>query len=154
MNGQLLINEWHGMTGGTYTAQFTHGGGDLTLTVEYYDATGRAAVSFYIGVPGAAAGTSSTSPATGTTATVLAWRLNVRETPNATAKVLTRIDQNQSYPVISSNADQSWWQINVNGVYGWVSARWVRIAGTGQVTAATAVPTAAPARLRWRPGIM
>jgi len=146
LNGQLLINEWHGASGATYTARFAHAGGDVTFTVEYYDATGPAFVSFRVGVPADVAAASSTpassAVSTGTTATVLAWRLNVRDAPNTTGNILTRIDRNQTYPVVGAIPDQSWWQINVNGTIGWVSARWVRI--TTNATAAPIVPTVAP----------
>ncbi len=69
----------------------------------------------------------ATPVVTGAAATVTgASRLNVRNAPSAVSgQVLTRISRGDTFPVVGRNADTSWWQLNVNGVVGWVNARYV-----------------------------
>jgi uncharacterized protein YgiM (DUF1202 family) len=85
----------------------------------------------------------ATNAPTGTTATVSAFTLNVRAQPNTTAAILTKISAGQSFPVISTSADNNWVQLNANGTVGWVSANFVRISGA-PVPQATTTPTQAP----------
>lgn len=67
----------------------------------------------------------STRP-TGATATVTAYYLNVRQTPDpVNGLVLVRIARGESYSVVGKNADGSWLQINVNGTVGWVNSGYV-----------------------------
>lgn len=89
----------------------------------------------------------ATTAPSGTTATVTAFTLNVRAEPNTTAAILTKVNAGQSFPVISTNTDNSWVQINVNGTVGWVSANFVTISGApaAQVTAAPTQAAATPA---------
>ena len=70
---------------------------------------------------------------TGTVATVTAARLNVRDNPNANATILLKINRSEVYPVVGKNGDSSWFQINVNGVVGWVSGRFVVVGGNQNV---------------------
>jgi len=73
-------------------------------------------------------------PIATSTATVTAFRLNVRDAPNPfTGNVLTKISQNEVYPVIGRNLDSSWLQINVNGLIGWVRSSWVVANNLGPV---------------------
>jgi uncharacterized protein YraI len=73
-------------------------------------------------------------PPSGATATVNTSLLNVRNAPNPfTGVVLTRISFGQVYPVIGRNADSSWLQLNVNGLVGWVNARYVQAFNIGGV---------------------
>ena len=65
-------------------------------------------------------------PPVGITATVTAYFLNVRATPNPfTGAILTRISNGQTFPVVGRNADTSWLQLNVNGLVGWVNSRYM-----------------------------
>ncbi|MCB9454143.1 MAG: SH3 domain-containing protein [Anaerolineaceae bacterium] len=76
---------------------------------------------------------SSTRP-TGSTATVTAYFLNVRNIPAYPAgSVLTRIARGQSYSVVGRNAASTWVQINVNGIVGWVNASYVYVTNLGNV---------------------
>ncbi|HEX2906128.1 MAG TPA: SH3 domain-containing protein [Phototrophicaceae bacterium] len=63
---------------------------------------------------------------TGAVATVITGQLNVRQTPNPyNGVVLTRISWGEVYPVVGRNAAATWLQLNVNGVVGWVNARYM-----------------------------
>jgi uncharacterized protein YraI len=46
LDDQLLIDEWHGSTGRTYSVDRNMAGGRRTLSVEYYEAAGAASVRF------------------------------------------------------------------------------------------------------------
>lgn len=47
LDDQLLIDEWHGAMGATYTADRTLRGGDHTIMVEYYEAQGDARINVW-----------------------------------------------------------------------------------------------------------
>lgn len=146
-NGQLILNEWHGATGQTYTGTFTVGQGFHALVVEYYDDTLNASLDFRltwtyggggVGVP------------TGARATITAWMLNVRATP-VDGAVLVKVPKGGVYDVLGVNAARTWWLIDVNGVAGWVSATWVTVENADAVPVTDganvvppAVPTATP----------
>lgn len=75
-------------------------------------------------------------PATGSlgaTATVTAYFLNVRNAPGIWGVILTRISRGQTYTVVGRNSNNSWLQLNVNGVIGWVNARYVSASNLGSV---------------------
>jgi uncharacterized protein YraI len=73
-------------------------------------------------------------PPVGASATVNTSLLNVRNAPNPfTGVVLTRVQFGQSYAVVGRNADTSWLQLNVNGLIGWVNARYVQAYNIGGV---------------------
>jgi uncharacterized protein YraI len=72
--------------------------------------------------------------------------LNVRNAPNArTGAILTKINRNESYSIVGRNARATWWQINVNGIIGWVSASYVTAFSATNVPitdgAATTIPS-------------
>lgn len=125
VDGAALINEWHDATGQTYTADINLAAGTHTFTIDYYENTGLAFLDFSLGVAGAP-NVGSGSTASGS-ATVTAYRLNVREQPTTSSNVLTKINQGTTYPVVGCNTDQSWWQLNVNGTIGWVFAPFVDV---------------------------
>jgi N-acetylmuramoyl-L-alanine amidase len=58
---------------------------------------------------------------------VLTARLNVRSGPGLTNNILTVIGYGETYPIVGRNADGSWWQLNVNGVTGWVSGALIAV---------------------------
>jgi len=61
-------------------------------------------------------------------ATILANTLNVRDFPATVGtNILTRVNRGQVYGVVARLADSSWWQINVNGVNGWVFGQLVSV---------------------------
>jgi uncharacterized protein YgiM (DUF1202 family) len=65
-------------------------------------------------------------PAYGTVYNV--YFLNVRSTPNPYIQnVLTVIARNQTYQVLGKNSAGTWYQINVNGIIGWVNGNYLSV---------------------------
>jgi uncharacterized protein YraI len=130
VNGVLVINQFGGATGQTYSANLNLTGGQNSFQVEYVEFTGNAYLDFQLTQPGVptVVPTQVGQPG-GTTATVTAFRLNVRSQPNATAPVLTRINRFESYAVTARSDDGLWYQIAFGSQRGWVSSRWVTISG-------------------------
>ncbi len=69
----------------------------------------------------------------GPTATVTTGKLNVRSMPTAIAQILTKIDKGATYPIVGQNNTGKWWQINVDGVIGWVNGSYVEAKNTAGV---------------------
>lgn len=136
VNGSLVINEWHGASGQTYTANVGLFTGANTIVVEYYEATAEAFIEYTLGqiVGGGVVPTSAPtigSPS-GATATVTAYRLNVRNAPSATTgAVIAQISRFEQYAITGRTADSLWVQIQVGGALGWVNTRWVNISPFG-----------------------
>lgn len=64
------------------------------------------------------------------TAVVATGRLNVRDLPvYLLGRVLTQIDRGESYPVVGRNLEGTWAQLDVDGILGWVNARYVAAPG-------------------------
>lgn len=133
VDGIAVINEFHGASNVAYSTNLNLGAGQHTIMIEYYEAAGDAFLDYNLTRVTSAVVQQPSVPSTGTTATVITGRLNVRDNPNATATILTKISQNEVYPVVGKNNDSSWYQINVNGITGWVSARFVSIGGNQTV---------------------
>ncbi len=129
VDSALTVDEWHTSSGQTYARSLPLAAGQHAFTVEYYEAAGDANINFSLTLPGgiSAPTTQPTTNPTGTSVTILAYTLNVRSAPSLTGQVLTRVSYNQVYPVLGTNANRSWFQINVNGTVGWVSAVYVRL---------------------------
>lgn len=141
VNGVPYIDEWRLATGMTHTATVVLAGGQHNFMIEYFEAGGVAFLDFEIVQLGATPPSFVDYPAVGTGATgtvVTALRLNVRSAPSVNAPILTKINQNETYPVLGRNADSTWWQINVNGTVGWVYWRFLDVSNPA------AVPLAAP----------
>lgn len=67
-------------------------------------------------------------------ATVQATTLNVRNFPSTVGTdVITKVSAGAVYPVVGRLADNSWWQIQANGVTGWVFGALVRVENGGAV---------------------
>jgi N-acetylmuramoyl-L-alanine amidase len=64
---------------------------------------------------------------------VLTARLNVRSGPGLSYDILTVIGFGETYPIVGRNADGSWWQLNVNGLIGWVSGALIAVNNEQQV---------------------
>jgi uncharacterized protein YraI len=133
INGNLVINEWHGASGQTYALSLNLPGGLNYFQVELYDATANAFLDYQFTQTGGGAPTQVPSP-TGATATVTAYRLNVRNLPDAVnGQVITRINRLEVYPIIGRTADNRWYLLNVNGAPGWVSGGYINVANGGNI---------------------
>lgn len=140
VNGVLQIDEWHSASGATYSRTLSLPAGSNTFVVEYFEATGNAFLEFNLTqgvysyptpVPTIVVNPPATS---GVTATVTAYRLNVRNQPSATTgAVISRISRYEQYPVIGRTADSLWLEIQVGAALGWVSARFVNVSPYGAV---------------------
>jgi uncharacterized protein YraI len=98
--------------------------------VQYYEATGTASINVQINQVGVVSPPVVTPPPspTGTTVTVLAYLLNVRNAPSAaTGQIIAQISRGQTFPVLGVSSDGGWFQIDDLGVVGWVSAAYVQI---------------------------
>ncbi len=140
VDGVLVINEWHGATGQTYTANLKLNAGARNFMIEYYEAGGDAFIEYTLlrlTPP------TISPPIAGAFGVVNTTRLNVRSAPNTGGEILTKINRAETYPVVGRNADSTWWQINVNGVIGWVFGRFFAVTGGQGVPVTAGAPAAA-----------
>lgn len=155
VDGTRVIDEWHGATGRTYSADFNLSAGPHTIIVEYYEAGGDAFINFTFGPATPSAPQAAPTQAipgveqpreTGATATVGVYRVNVRDLPSTNnSNVIAKINPNETYSIIGRTMDNSWWQINVNGLYGWVFSRFINAANTQNVPVTFREETIRPA---------
>jgi uncharacterized protein YraI len=140
IDGVIYVNEFHGATGQTYSVAVPLGAGQHSFLVEYYEAGGIAFLDFNF-TP--ATPVQPQPNPTGALATVTAFKLNVRDAPNAfTGNILTKINQNETYSIVGRNsAATTWWQINVNGMLGWVNGNFVTVTNTALVPITSTVGT-------------
>lgn len=138
VDGLALINEWHNASGQTYQANINLTAGQHSFLVEFFEAGGLAFLQYQLlqtapifpTQPPIFFPTVNPPPGspTGLTATVTTGRLNVRNQPNPfTGQILATISRNQTFPVLGSNTGNTWLQLNINGVIGWVNASYVRL---------------------------
>lgn len=74
------------------------------------------------------------TPQAGANATVTAYFLNLRQTPDPVSGVIVgRISRGQTYPIIGKNPDASWLLLNVNNTVGWVRSSYVSATNLGSV---------------------
>lgn len=120
IDGDRVIDEWHLNNGDNQYVETVYlTAGSHTVQIEYYENLERAFIEYsldpYFSSP-------ITPPVnTGSSATVTAYRLNVRQEPNVFAPILTKISRDETYPIVGKNADGSWIELNVNGQQGWVN---------------------------------
>ncbi|MEZ4516392.1 MAG: SH3 domain-containing protein [Chloroflexota bacterium] len=125
VNDVVVIDAWFDRAVATFTAEKDLSG-TTTIRVEYYERTGVAEARVNYSLVG------SQQPGTGGqypgTATVTAYRLNVRTGPGTNFPVITKLDNgNVVYLTGYRNGDGSWVQIALaDGSTGWVSATYVR----------------------------
>lgn len=166
VDGQLLIDQWHGATGETYRQTFQLNQGNHSIVVEYYEATLIASLEVSLervqafpqptqAPPPTPIPASPTPLAPGTYATVTASLLNVRSTPDpVNGQVITQIRRGEQYLVLGTNPAGTWLQLRISsGVVGWVNAGYVTLsAGPGFPTAIP--PTVAPPQVYQCPGFL
>ncbi|MBL8134845.1 MAG: SH3 domain-containing protein, partial [Anaerolineae bacterium] len=73
--------------------------------------------------------------------------VNVRQGPGLNYGIVTRLQPNTTALVFGRIPDNSWYQVNVGGVLGWVSATVVRIGGICNAVSVIIPPTLPPATL-------
>jgi uncharacterized protein YraI len=149
VDGVTYVNEWHTATGATYTANVNMFAGQHSFLIEYFEAAGVAFLDYKF-LPGGVSVVPTATPIfTGATMTVTgAFKLNVRNAPSArTGQILVKINRNETYPIVGRNANGTWWQINVNGIVGWVNASFVtafNAQGVPITSGGSTVPTSVP----------
>jgi SH3-like domain-containing protein len=122
---------------GTRTVDVTLTEGVHAFQLDYREVSGTAFLKLSW-----ASTTATTTAPQGQTATVTAFRLNVRSEPSATATILTKVNSGEVYSVVGRSTDNNWVQINVNGTVGWVSAAFVRLTGTPAQGSTPTTPSA------------
>ena len=60
-------------------------------------------------------------------ATATPFAVNVRTGPSTSASKLATMPIGATAPIIGRTADSTWWQVNFNGIVGWVSAQYAVI---------------------------
>jgi uncharacterized protein YraI len=107
--------------------------GDATwIQINANGTVGWVSSSFVVVTNGAAStlpvtdssGSSAAVPLTGFTL-VANTTVNIRSGPGVRFGVLGRLPQLATAQIAGRNADTSWWQVNYNGIVGWVSAPFV-----------------------------
>ncbi|MBI5669625.1 MAG: SH3 domain-containing protein [Chloroflexi bacterium] len=147
VDGVAVINQWGTANAATYTANLTLGAGPHNIMVEYFEAQGNALIEFNLQRQGIVPQQPVVNPPVNavTTGVVTAGRLNVRSAPSASASILVKVNQRESYPVLAANSDRSWYQINVNGTVGWVFGRYFNVTNPQSVpTTNVTAPTPSP----------
>ena len=128
VNGVMVINEWHAASGQTYNVSINLPPGQNYFQVEFYEGVGDAFITFNLTQTGGGPAPTQQPPQTGATATVTAYRLNVRAAPDSNAQIITRINRLEVYPITGRTADSRWYLIVVGGTNGWVSAFFINVA--------------------------
>ncbi|MFZ4814352.1 MAG: SH3 domain-containing protein [Phototrophicaceae bacterium] len=70
--------------------------------------------------------------------------VNVRSGPSTSFNVITQLTGASISTVVGRLQDNSWYQINVNGLIGWISASVIRLGGPCQGVPVVAPPTTIP----------
>lgn len=155
VNGQKIIDRWTASDASqTYTADVAITG-PSTIFIEYFELTNNASVYYTANrlpdgsIPSADAGSSaqpsSVVLAMSAQGRITAGTLNVREVPSTSGRVLTKVTFGQTYTVVGTNADRSWYQIRVAQFTGWVKSNFIRITQASvPVTAPTNFDLAVP----------
>lgn len=143
VNGALLLDAFGAATGQQLVANFSLSGGQASFQIDYVEYAGDAFLTYNLvnqsaPIPQPQPTTvpqpqpQPPSP-TGAVGTITAFRLNVRQDPNPTALVLTRVSRGDQYPVVARSADGGWFRVNVGSVTGWVSAVYLSVTNEASV---------------------
>lgn len=159
VDGQMVVNRWGGVSvGETTTHDLSLSAGVHNFTVEYYELTSNAFVEVTLATVEETTEAVVISPTinaplvtdpnapqvsppayTNANATITAYRLNVRQEPTTNADVLVKVNRDETFAIVGRNADSSWWQIDVNGSYGWVYGDFIDVSNTGAVPITTTI---------------
>jgi hypothetical protein len=128
VNGGLVINEWHSAADALYSITLNLPKGDHRFTVEYYDAGGIGFVEYNLvrlsGSPANITQPTVSTPIPAPTGYMItaADALIIRSGPGRTFAQVGRMPYQAQANVLGRNASDTWWQIEYNGVVGWVAA--------------------------------
>lgn len=133
VNGGLVIDQWHSAAPNIYTATLTLPKGDHRFSVEYYEAAGVGFLEYnLVRLGGTSVNLAGTSPIQPTTAPPVspptgyvitaADRLNIRSGPGTNFPRVGQMPYQAQANVLGRTANDTWWQIEYNGVVGWVAA--------------------------------
>ncbi len=107
VNGALVINQWHGATGETYTADVNLPSGTHTFVVEYYEAGGDAFIDYNLAQIGGGLPPTTVPPVV--TGTWLATYYNNRDLSGTPVAILTEASPSHNWgggaPLAGINAD-------------------------------------------------
>lgn len=120
VNGQIIIDDWSDHPPRTVSGEITLPSGTFPVVVDYYEHGGGAQIQVsWTLVSGP---TPPPAPVAGT-ATVQAFRLNVRSGPGTQHNILTVFTRGQTAPLAGyRDASGTWVMINYNNSTAWVSA--------------------------------
>jgi hypothetical protein len=79
--------------------------------------------------------------------TITANRLNVREFPYVNSQVVASVRAGERFAALDQTDDGLWWQINTNGVSGWISDNFVQVRTTVYVPVTATPPVIEPSCL-------
>ncbi len=121
VNNQLIIDQWQQGAARTLVAEITVPAGSIPVRLEYFEQTGQAQVALSWAKLD---GTQSEA-----TATVKAYKLNVRSGPSPSNTILTVTTKGTVLQMVGRNAAGSWVRVILpNGTQGWVSATYIQTA--------------------------
>ena len=150
IDGNLSIDQWQVQSVRTVGRTVTLSEGFHTLRMEYFQNQEKAIAGLTWDPPAGQSpvqpvGGGITPPNTGVTATVTAGELNVRSGPSTGYDILGTMENGQTVPVTGRAADNSWLQVNANGLSGWSSAAYLNVNGDlNTVPVASSSSSAAP----------
>lgn len=73
--------------------------------------------------------------ATGNQVIATPYNVVIRSGPGTGFQRIGLLPNTGIAPVIGRNGDNSWWQINLNGLVGWVSSQYAHISATANISA-------------------
>ncbi|MCA9888130.1 MAG: SH3 domain-containing protein [Anaerolineae bacterium] len=123
LDNQTVIDQWHLSDGGVYTGRISVTPGNHTVTVEYFEQGGIAYIDYSLRQVTTSEPTPI--PPSQPRAQINTGTLNFRSAATTASTILGKLSRGSIYPILGRLADNSWWQIQVNGVTGWVSGRYV-----------------------------
>jgi uncharacterized protein YraI len=142
LDGVRVIDEWHNASGLTYNFETNLTATPHTIVIEYYEAQGDAFLDYNFQRVTAPTPAPTVPPApngveqprdTGARAVVGQYVVNIRQQPNTTAEVIVRAQPGETYTIMGRLPDSTWWQVDYNGVLGWVFSNFVSTYNTGAV---------------------
>jgi hypothetical protein len=88
-----------------------------------------------IPVVGAAATTAPITNATGNIVTATPYNVVIRSGPGTQYRRLGLLPVSGTAPLVGRNSSNTWWQVNFNGIVGWVSSQYAVIGSSANLSA-------------------